>query len=231
MKALCIAHRGCHHKCYENTKDAFLYAAKGDYYGIETDIHLTRDKKWIIHHDPTFKSNGKECVIKDEKLETLLKLPLDNKWNYQAYMLTLEEYLEIVKGSGKRPIIEIKPKNPSFFSLRKAVKIIRKYFSLDEVDFIAFYPWPLFKLKFMYRKEVHIQQLWEHTHPFIKKWAYKHNFGLDAEANCLTKEIVDEFHNKGLKVNAWTVDDKKTLKQLEDIGVDYITTNKFDQNS
>lgn len=231
MKPLCIAHRGCHWHCYENTIDAFSIAANGDYFGVETDIHLTKDGKWIIHHDPSFLSNGKKYVIKEEKLETLIKLPLDNKWNYKAYIPTLEDYLKILQGSGKRPIIEIKPSNPSFRKLKAMANIVKQYFSLDDVTFIAFYPWPLLKLKFMYKKHIHIQQLWEKTHPSIVKLALRHRFDLDAEASLLNKDIIDKFHHKGLKVNAWTVDDENMLHKLEEMGIDYITSNKFDQNS
>ena len=37
MKPLAIAHRGYHTKYFENTKEAFIEASKGKYYGIETD--------------------------------------------------------------------------------------------------------------------------------------------------------------------------------------------------
>ena len=231
MKPLCVAHRGCHWNCFENTVQAFEAAAKGDFFGIEMDIHLTKDKKWIIHHDPDFLSNGVKHVIKEELFEDLIKLPLDNEWNYEAYCPSLEDYLKIVHGSGKTPIIEIKPKNPSFHHLKQVVKEVEKHFKLNEVVFIAFYPWPLFKLKFLYGKKVRIQQLWEPTHQFIMKWAYSHRFGLDSDMQCLTKEIVDKFHAKGLEVNVWTVDDEESLKKFEEMGVDYITTNKFNQNS
>ena len=231
MKPLCIAHRGCHWDCYENTIQAFKAAVKGDFFGVEMDIHLTKDNKWIIHHDPDFLSNGVKYVIKEHTREELLKMPLDNEWNYEAFMPTLEDYLEVMKGSGKRPIIEIKPKNPSFKRLKEMVNIVKQYFTLDEVDFIAFYPWPLFKLKFLYGKKVHIQQLWEHTHEFIRKWAYSWRFGLDSEQDILTKEIVDKFHSKGLKVNVWTVDKIEDVRKFEEMGVDFITTNKFDQKA
>ena len=231
MKPLCIAHRGCHWNCFENTIQAFEAAKKGDFYGVEMDIHLTKDKKWIIHHDPDFLSGGVKHVIKEERCDDLLKLPLDNERNYEAFMPTLESYLMTLQNSGKRPIIEIKPKNPSFHQLRKMSKIVKKHFRLQDVDFIAFYPWPLFKLKIMYGKKVHIQQLVEHDHPFMVDWAYRYKFGLDIEAKMLTKEMIDRFHKKKLKVNAWCVDDEETLRKFEEWGIDYITTNKFDQNS
>ena len=128
MKPLCVAHRGCHWNCFENTIQAFEAATKGDFWGIEMDIHLTKDKKWIIHHDPDFLSNGVKHVIKEENFEDLLKLPLDNEWNYEAYCPSLDDYLKIVHGSGKTPIIEIKPKNPSFHYLKVMIKQVKHYF-------------------------------------------------------------------------------------------------------
>ena len=231
MKPLCIAHRGCHWKCYENTKEAFLAAKAGSFFGVETDIHLTKDKKWIIHHDPDFLSNNEKHIIKKERFDELRKLPLDNENHYEAYLPSLEEYLEILKDSGKRPIIEIKPKNPSFHQLKKMVRIVRKYFELSQVDFIAFYPWPLLKLRCMYHKKVHLQQLVEHTHPSMVSYCYKMRLNIDIEGEMLTKEIVDKFHKKNLTANVWTVDKKEDLEKFTSFEVDFITTNTFDQNS
>ena len=54
---------------------------------------------------------------------------------------------------------------------------------------------------------------------------------IDIEDKLLTQDLVDIFHKKNLKVNVWTVDDEKNLRRFEEMGVDYITTNVFDQNS
>jgi glycerophosphoryl diester phosphodiesterase len=54
---------------------------------------------------------------------------------------------------------------------------------------------------------------------------------IDIEDRLLTQDLVDIFHKKNLKVNCWTVDSPEMLKKLEEMGVDYITTNVFQQNS
>ena len=71
MKPLAIAHRGYHQKYFENTKEAFLAASKMDFYGIETDIHLTKDLVWITHHNDDIVSGGKHYFIKDLTLEEI----------------------------------------------------------------------------------------------------------------------------------------------------------------
>ena len=233
MKPLCIAHRGKHDKYFENTLNAFKDAAHGDYFGIETDIHLTKDNYWVVHHDPDFLSDGKKYVISEMNKEDLLKLHLDNNQNDEdAYIPTFEEYLKIVKESGKRPIIEIKPKNPKGKYLKQLVKYIDEYMGIDNVHFIAFYPWPLIKLRNKYHKKVHLQMLLEEGHyKMLQKWAKFFKMDIDIECKLLTQEIVDKFHKKNLKVNVWCVDENDELRKFEEMGVDYITTNVFDQNS
>ena len=233
MKPLCIAHRGKHDKYFENTLNAFKEAAKDDFFGIETDIHLTKDNYWVVHHDPDFLSDGKKYVIAEMNKDDVIKLHLDNDQNdEEAYIPLFEDYLKICKESGKRPIIEIKPKNPKAKYLKKLVKYIDEYMGIDNVHFIAFYPWPLIKLRNRYHKKVHLQHLLEEGHYMtLYKWAKFFKMDIDIEEKLLTKELLDIFHKKNLKVNCWTVDTLEMLRKLEDMGVDYITTNVFDQNS
>ena len=232
MKPLSIAHRGKHDKYFENTLNAFKEAARGDYFGIETDIHLTKDNYWVVHHDPDFLSDGKKYVIAEMNKDDLLKLHLDNDQNdAEAYIPTFEDYLKIVKEGGKRPIIEIKPKNPKGKYLKQLVKNIDEYMGIDNVHFIAFYPWPLIKLRNKYHKKVHLQMLLEEGHyKMLQKWAKFFKMDIDIECKLLTQEIVNKFHKKNLKINVWCVDEIDELRKFEEMGVDYITTNVFNQN-
>ena len=233
MKPLCIAHRGKHDKIFENTLNAFKAAGEGEFFGIETDIHLTKDNYWVVHHDPDFLSDSKKYVIAEMTRDEVLKLHLDNDQNdEEAYIPTFEDYLKIVKESGKRPIIEIKPKNPKLKYLKQLVKYIDEYMGIDNVHFIAFYPWPLIKLRMKYGKKVHLQMLLEPDHyKMLYKWAKFYKMDIDIEDKLLTQELIEIFHKKNLKVNAWTVDSEETLRKFEEMGIDYITTNVFDQNS
>ena len=233
MKPLCIAHRGKHDKYFENTLNAFKEAARGDYFGIETDIHLTKDHYWVVHHDPDFLSDGKKYIIAEMNKDELLKLHLDNDQNdADAFIPTFEDYLAVCKESGKRPIIEIKPKNPKKKYLKQLVKYVDEQMGIDNVHFIAFYPWPLIKLRNKYHKKVHLQMLLEKGHyKTLYKWAKFFKMDIDIEDKLLTTDLVALFHKKNLKVNCWTVDDEDMLRKLEDWGVDYITTNVFNQKS
>ena len=50
-----IAHRGLSGLERENTCAAFVAAGVKSYYGIETDVHVTKDKKFICVHDDDLK--------------------------------------------------------------------------------------------------------------------------------------------------------------------------------
>ena len=165
--------------------------------------------------------------------DEVIKLHLDNNQNDdEAYIPLFEDYLKICKESGKRPIIEIKPKNPKAKYLKQLVKYIDEYMGIDNVHFIAFYPWPLIKLRNRYHQKVHLQMLLEEGHyKTLYKWAKFYKMDIDIEEKLLTPELLEIFHKKKLKVNCWTVDEIEMLRKLEEMGVDYITTNVFDQKS
>ena len=48
-----IAHRGLSGIERENTCPAFVAAGNRSYYGVETDVHVTKDGKFVIIHDET----------------------------------------------------------------------------------------------------------------------------------------------------------------------------------
>ena len=230
MKPLAIAHRGYHKVYFENTKEAFQAASKMDYYGIETDIHLTKDLIWITHHNDDIISGGKHYFIKDLTYEEIIKMPLDNDQGHDGARVCLfEDYLKICKESGKRPIIEIK-NSPKWGHLKKLGKYVDQYIGLDNVTFIGFYPWPMGKLRLSFGKKIHLQHLIE-EHTELLGYARLFKMGLDIESKVLTDKMLKKFHKKKLPVNVWTVDDIEDLRRLEDMGVDFITTNVFDQNS
>ena len=67
-----FAHRGFSYKYPENTLLAFKEALKLDIYGIELDVHKSKDGKLVIIHDEdikrTFNGEGK---VKDYTFEEL----------------------------------------------------------------------------------------------------------------------------------------------------------------
>jgi glycerophosphoryl diester phosphodiesterase len=53
----------------------------------------------------------------------------------------------------------------------------------------------------------------------------KYRMDVDIHYKHLTSELVKKFHDAGMEVNCWTVDDPLDAERLIEWGVDYITTN------
>ena len=230
MKPLAIAHRGYHQNYFENTKEAFIAASQMDFYGIETDIHLTKDGVWITHHNDEVISGGKEYPICEKTLDELMHLPLDNDQGHEGATVCLfSDYLKICKESGKRPIIEIK-NSPKRKDLEELAKYVDKEMGFENVTFIGFYPWPMWKLRRAFKKRIHLQQLIQEHTEFVYTSVWK-KMDIDIDHEKLTDKYVKKMHKHKLKVNVWTVDDIDVLRRCEELGVDYITSNVFDQNA
>ena len=50
---------------------------------------------------------------------------------------------------------------------------------------------------------------------------------IDVHYKIADAQLVETFHQLGLKVNTWTVDDPAEFKRLQELGVDMVTTNKI----
>ena len=56
-------------------------------------------------------------------------------------------------------------------------------------------------------------------------WCLENGVDIDINFNYCTKELVDKFHQNGLKVNIWTLNDETLLEKYLDMGVDMITSD------
>ena len=124
-----LIHRGILNKKFkENCLDSFKASFKKNY-GIETDIHATKDKKFVCFHDFTLKRIFKiDKSIKDIKYQELKKI------KYKSFKIPLlTEVLELSKN--KYPIfVEIKP----FLEKRLLSKLINETKGFNKVVFISF---------------------------------------------------------------------------------------------
>ena len=104
-----IAHRGVSGLERENTNAAFIAAGNRSYYGIETDVHRTKDGHYVIFHDDNMlRLTGIDLDLEGCTLEELRKITLkdmDGKTRSDLAIPTLEEYIRICKKYGKRRIL------------------------------------------------------------------------------------------------------------------------------
>ncbi len=124
-----IIHRGIVNKSYkENCIESFKESFK-EKFGIETDIHSTKDKKFVCFHDFTLKRIFKiNKSIKNINYEDLKKIK-----NKKFQIPQLKEVLKISKK--KFPVfIEIKP----LFSKKLLYNLIEETRGFKKCIFISF---------------------------------------------------------------------------------------------
>ena len=127
---LMIAHRGLSGLETENTQCAFVAAGNRSYYGIETDVHFTKDGKYVISHDGNLsRVFGKNIEIKDYLYEDLRKVRKIEKGDTVDNMIRLRKILpnhplQLLTGPINSEIMDICENN--------SLEIDADYMSLNE---------------------------------------------------------------------------------------------------
>ena len=228
-QAKLIAHRGVSGLERENTCAAFVAAGNRSYFGIETDVRVTADGQFLIHHDSNLtRLLGIDCFVEDKEaawLRCLQMKDLEGNVRGDLIMPTLEEYLRICKYYGKIAVLELKreyaPEN-----IPALVEAIRQSGWLEHTVFISFYLNNLIRLRQLLPGHP-IQYLTEEWNDQVEAELDAYNLDLDIyyKAEGFTAEKVKALHDAGHKVNVWTVDKLEDAERMIEYGVDFITSN------
>ncbi|HHU84069.1 MAG TPA: hypothetical protein GXZ23_02715 [Clostridiales bacterium] len=223
-----IAHRGLSGIELENTCSAFVAAGNRSYFGIETDVHITSDGKFVIFHDDTTgRLAGDNMTVEETSMETLQNLILfdkdGTKIRRDLRMPTLVDYIKICKKYDKIAVLELKNRFQAA-EIYEIAEIIKEFDYLDNTIFISFELDNLIDLRAKYPNTTAQYLVDDYSHDLIE--ILKANkLDLDIKYTSLTKDIIENLHYNGIKVNCWTCDDKKAAEDLVAWGIDYITSN------
>ena len=228
-----IAHRGLSGIEAENSNAAFVAAGNRSYFGIETDVHVTRDGKFIIHHDDNIKRmTGVDAVIEETDAVELSLIRLYDR-NSEARetevrrsdlsLPTLEEYIRICKKYGKVAVLELKRR----MTVEAIAGIVEEIRALDYLDNTIFISFSLMNMQDIRRllpeqKAQYLVGAWDDGLLEVLK---KDSLDLDIAGSQVTPELVRLLHENGIEINCWTVDSPELATKLVEMGVDYITSN------
>lgn len=222
-----IAHRGVSGLERENTCAAFIAAGNRSYFGIETDVHVTKDGKFIVFHDDTTdRLLGIHHVIEETDYETLRSLrltDLDGTRRGDLVLPSLEEYIRVCKKYGKECVLELK-NHFEMKHIREIISIIRSEDWLDHTTFISFDLANCICVR-QCLPDQRIQYLVQEVTEEIFSQLVQYGFALDADYRTITRERVAACRKAGIAVNVWTVNTVETAEKMLEFGVDYITTN------
>ncbi len=227
-RACTVAHRGVSGIECENTMAAFIAAGNRSHFGVETDVHRTRDGKFVVFHDDsTGRLAEQDLTIAETDFDVLRALPLRDKdgslGRTDLRIPTLTEYVSVCRKYDKTAVLELKNRIPDD-DIARIVDIIRDLEWLPRVIFISFQLENLVTLRRML-PEQKLQYLVEQADEGLLETLLREKLDLDIEYTALTREWVRRFLQAGIEVNCWTCDDPLAAERLARWGVQYITSN------
>lgn len=228
-----IAHRGASAAATENTMTAFKKAVKSGVSGMETDIRLTKDGIPVLYHDPTLKRlTGSKKAIKNLTLEELKTYTFKKKgypFRKGGAIVTLEQFLTYMQDFPHITLhLEIK-KEPELINNieEKIIAGIHKLNIKNQIVFSSFNHtclhrlWelhPHHKIALLFTKQQ--PQLFEYISHLSMPITSIH-----PKYTVLTKDMVKQAHQRGIAVNPFTVNKKRTARACQNLGVDGLITD------
>lgn len=230
-KPLMIAHRGYSQFEKENTLVAFSAAGSiENFYGIETDVHVTSDGHFITIHDETTNRVTNERVklnVEENTYDIIRKVKLTDIDGYDKrddlIIPEMIEYFRVCKKYNKVAVCELK----QLFNheqIKQIIEIVKSIDMLDNTVFISFILEDLIEIRKI-SNDIKAQWLlckFEEKHIETLK---QYNLDVDVHYANINKQQIDLCHENNIKVNVWTVNDQEIANTYAKYGVDFITSN------
>ena len=225
-KLCMIAHRGYSSVFPPNTEPAFVGAAAHGSGGAETDIRRSKDGVYVCSHDSEVRFfDGTALRVEDSDFAALTAKPLFNdKTAVDTYLCTYRRYLEIMRDHDMICFIELKgayteDQVKEVFEIAAEVYDLQKCIlqSFDFDNLIRCHElFPALPLMYTYGSgESHYER------------CFDYGFSIDCDQFVITEQMIAEFHDRGLEVGLWTVNDEENMKRCLALGVDYIESDVY----
>ncbi|MBR2442338.1 MAG: hypothetical protein IKB20_04680 [Clostridia bacterium] len=222
-----VAHRGLSGLTLENTVQAFELAGQSEHYGIEADVRVTADGRYIIFHDSDLERiAGLDIEIEKTDYDTLRALRFKDPYadtDEEFYLPSLEEYIEICVRYDKQSVLELKG-DMTLEEVCGVVAVIQGYGWFERTTFISFSAENLLRLKEGY-PTASAQYIIEEWTDENVNFMIENQIDADLRWDLVKSRRVKQLHNAGLQVNCWTVDGQLCAAAMVMCGVDFITTN------
>jgi len=209
---LVLAHRGANRQAPENTVAAMARAVELGADGVELDVHRTADGHLMVRHDPDTPAGPIGELTRDAIAEALPDAP------------TLGEVLDVCRGT----LVNVEVKDPDPRAVDVLVGLLATRAGLDDVLVSSFHlptvdrvretapGLPTGFLSFGLDPGAALDTAAEHGHAAVHPdvWSLADPATLAARA-----------HDRGLRVNVWTVNEPDQLLRLRDAGIDAVITD------
>lgn len=226
-----FAHRGASGTHPENTLAAFKEAARFPIYGIELDVHLTKDGEVVVIHDEKIDrtSNG-SGFVQEMTLAELKQYDFGKKFSEQYIgetIPTLEEVIRIFEPTHHWLNIELKSDVIDYVGLEKKVLALVNTYQLADRVIISSFNHEALKRTKVLQPSIKTAPL------FLNKMneaplQYVESLGADAlhtSGKLLDQVNIASFNATGKKVRVYTVNRLEQAKELAALNIDAIFTD------
>lgn len=237
-----VAHRGASFDAPENTVPAFKKAIADGANGAECDIYEATDGVVFLTHDHITRRTlgGGDHKVWELPYTEIRKRDAgvwkDEKFK-GTYAPTLDEYLQVLKGSTCHPVIEVKRDGFE----QKVVDAVKKADMLEVSTVIAFSTEvvrkirkiePKLSIAWLYGENMKGKNAEAEADRLFELLIWRcHELDtciLDLQHDILSEKLIKKLQAAGIHVWCWTVNDAGRMNQLLDWGIESITTDRPD---
>ena len=212
-----IGHRGAAGYTLENTLASFQKAIEIGCDGTELDVHLTRDNIPVVIHDSTVdRVTSGSGIVSQMSLEEIKKLDCKDKQKIP----TLQEVIDLC-----REKINLKIELKADVAVRQVAEALKQNNIVPGTSVLSFDKGTLKEIRkilpdltLCYLFEEYSDDVWKLAEDLSLEF-------LGPKYSTVDQEVIDKSHSLGIKIYTWTVNDKKTGKKLETMGVDELATD------
>ena len=215
----------------ENTLPAYIKAWEQGVDAVELDVRETKDKRLIcIHDDSLARVSESEYAISQETLASLKTVDVGifrSKKFANTKIPLLKEAFDC-KPEKSKIFVEIKPSKISFSELNEMVET--NVISKLNTHFLGFYPNVVEGLNKRFDIPATLSVIpafFDYDYEKIRSLLEKSNsFGISQHMDSKkSMNLIKKFKDEGKYCIAWTVNNKKYMRDLIEIGVDAIITD------
>ncbi|MFA6843342.1 MAG: InlB B-repeat-containing protein, partial [Bacilli bacterium] len=237
----------------QNTEAAFIEGAARGYYALETDVRVSSDGVYYLHHDDLFLTSSTVMPFVQSSLdeqgisagsrqdvcswETLSKLLVHKMGDdsVTSKLCTVDEYLKICKNNNTNALLELKwttgINSNDQSNLGGLMELIKENGMLEHSIILSSMKNCILWVRNNYPNAT-IQYLSgsSTTTQSNLEWCIENKFSLDASYAQINNDVVKVMHDAGLYVNGYTVNSQVDADKIIDNDVDMITTDNLGGN-
>ena len=213
---LCIAHRGASGHAPENTLKAFALAIEMGCPWVELDVYFVDGELVVIHDDLLDRTTNGTGLVMSASFNDLRKLDAGEK----EKIPTLREVISLID---HRAGINVELKGPD--TAEPVCNLLKHFVSkgwkTSEFLLSSFDHNELARADEDFKRGALFYKICD----YFSRTRSLNAYAINLSSKLVSKEIVEQAHEEGLKVYVYTVDDKTEMENLKQIGVNGIFTN------